>query len=224
VVEPFGATAAGQQIPDIVANLRVDQPWGSAQLSGAAHQLRTSLWPGAGAICGVSTAGLIGIAGLGGVNCNAVAGTGAAAFSFAGPALTGYANPTATQNDWGFAVQGGVKINMPWIAPGDVFYAQATYERGALGYILGNTLAFTGGFWASSLNYGDGLAATPSSNNWGYCDLPGLRVDAQQQVLAATGAERSWRPLSTTGCRPGVRPSTARSWRSATTWTSTLPR
>ena len=55
---------------------------------------------------------------------------------------------------------------MPWIAPGDVFYLQATYEHGALGYILGNTLAYTGGFWASSLNYGNGLAATPSSNNW----------------------------------------------------------
>ena len=55
---------------------------------------------------------------------------------------------------------------MPWIAPGDVFYLQATYESGAIGYITGNTLAYTGGFWASSLNYGNGLAATPSSNNW----------------------------------------------------------
>jgi hypothetical protein len=78
----------------------------------------------------------------------------------------GFAHPFATQNDWGFAVQGGVKVNAPWIAPGDVFYLQATYEQGAIGYITGNTLAFTGGFWASSLNYGNGLAATPSSNNW----------------------------------------------------------
>jgi hypothetical protein len=162
----FGATAAGQQIPDLVANIRIDAPWGSAQLSGAAHQLRTSLYPAAGAICGISAAGLIGIAGLGGVSCNAVAATGANPFTFGGPALTGYANPVDTQNDWGFAVQAGVKVNMPWIAPGDVFYLQATYEHGALGYILGNTLAYTGGFWASSLNYGNGLAATPSSNNW----------------------------------------------------------
>src|SRR4051794_10866235 len=41
----FTAFQAGQQIPDLVANLRVDQPWGSAQLSGAAHQLRTPLSP-----------------------------------------------------------------------------------------------------------------------------------------------------------------------------------
>ena len=35
-----GLTYAGQQIPDIVANLRVDQGWGSAQVMGALHQLR----------------------------------------------------------------------------------------------------------------------------------------------------------------------------------------
>ena len=35
-----GLTYAGQQIPDIVANLRVDQAWGSAQIMGALHQLR----------------------------------------------------------------------------------------------------------------------------------------------------------------------------------------
>ena len=35
-----GMTYAGQQIPDIVANLRVDQGWGSVQVMGALHQLR----------------------------------------------------------------------------------------------------------------------------------------------------------------------------------------
>ena len=74
----FGATAAGEQIPDLVANLSLDQPWGSVQLSGAAHQLRTSIYPAAGAICGVTAAGLVGIAGLGGVSCNALAGSGMA--------------------------------------------------------------------------------------------------------------------------------------------------
>jgi hypothetical protein len=36
----YGMTYAGQQIPDIVANLRVDQGWGSVQVMGALHQLR----------------------------------------------------------------------------------------------------------------------------------------------------------------------------------------
>jgi hypothetical protein len=31
---------AAQQVPDIVGNLRVDQAWGSAQISGALHQVR----------------------------------------------------------------------------------------------------------------------------------------------------------------------------------------
>src|SRR3954454_25275315 len=146
----FSAFQAGQQIPDLVANLRVDQPWGSAQLSGAAHQLRTTLSP-------PLTPAAIGVLGNPGIGAFA---------QQAGVGVGGFAHPFATQNDWGFAVQGGVKVNAPWIAPGDVFYLQATYEQGAIGYITGNTLAFTGGFWASSLNYGNGLAATPSTNGW----------------------------------------------------------
>ena len=146
----FSAFQAGLQIPDLVANISVDQPWGSAQLSGAAHQLRTTLYPP------VSPAafGVLGNPGIGGFAANA------------GLAPVGIPNPFATRNDWGFAVQGGVKVNMPSIAPGDVFYLQATYESGAIGYITGNTLAYKGGFWASSLNYGNGAGATPTSNGW----------------------------------------------------------
>jgi len=46
----FGGPAygdyAGVQWPDIVGNIRVDQPWGSAQIAGAVHQVR-SLYRGA---------------------------------------------------------------------------------------------------------------------------------------------------------------------------------
>jgi hypothetical protein len=42
-----GMTYAGQQIPDIVANLRVDQGWGSVQVMGALHQLRDYGFAGA---------------------------------------------------------------------------------------------------------------------------------------------------------------------------------
>lgn len=42
-----GMTYAGQQIPDIVANLRVDQGWGSVQVMAALHQLRDFGWAGA---------------------------------------------------------------------------------------------------------------------------------------------------------------------------------
>ena len=35
---------AAQQVPDIVGNLRVDQAWGSAQISGALHQVRANYY------------------------------------------------------------------------------------------------------------------------------------------------------------------------------------
>jgi len=40
---------AGYRAPDIVANLRVDQAWGSAQLSGALHHVNTVAGSGVGA-------------------------------------------------------------------------------------------------------------------------------------------------------------------------------
>jgi hypothetical protein len=40
----FGSTIySGQFMPDFIANLRVDQGWGDAQISGAIHQLKTSI-------------------------------------------------------------------------------------------------------------------------------------------------------------------------------------
>ncbi len=36
-----------------------------------------------------------------------------------------------TNSDYGFAVQGGIKVNVPFIAPGDAFYLQGAYAEGA---------------------------------------------------------------------------------------------
>jgi hypothetical protein len=40
----FQAQPAGARVPEIVGNFRFDQPWGAAQLSAAAHQIRASLF------------------------------------------------------------------------------------------------------------------------------------------------------------------------------------
>jgi len=40
----FQANPGGARIPNIVGNLRVDQSWGAAQLSAAAHQVNSSLF------------------------------------------------------------------------------------------------------------------------------------------------------------------------------------
>jgi hypothetical protein len=85
----------GFEWPDIVANLRVDQAWGSAQIMGALH------------------------------NVNA----------------TYYNSPINTWNghpddELGFAIGAGVKVNVPMAGPGDYFQAQGTYSQGALRYIF----------------------------------------------------------------------------------------
>jgi hypothetical protein len=82
-------TYAGQRMPEIVGNLRVDQAWGSAQLSGAIHQMNVMNLNGAGAYVGTA---------------------------------------------YGWAVQGGVKINLPMIAAGDTLWLQAAYSNGAVDY------------------------------------------------------------------------------------------
>lgn len=88
---------AGMSLPDLVGVLRVDQGWGSAQLSGALHQIRTPLTP-FGIIAGVPT---------------------------------GFVSDT----DYGFALQAGVKINMPFLAPGDEFWLQAAYASGGVAFL-----------------------------------------------------------------------------------------
>jgi hypothetical protein len=94
----------GSRVPDIVGVLRVDQAWGSAQLSGALHELRDVGLPVIQAATGVVDPGR-----------------------------------RAQDSEYGFAVQGGVKLNLPFIAPGDQLWLQGGYTQGALSYIgIGN--------------------------------------------------------------------------------------
>ena len=96
VLNPLTGTSitagyGGNRMPDIVANLRVDQGWGSAQLSAAMHQAR------------------------------------------AATAL--YVGQPLGDAEMGWAIQGGVKINLPMIAAGDQLWLQAAYAQGAISYL-----------------------------------------------------------------------------------------
>lgn len=42
--DPFPNQYGGFQAPDVVANLRVDQAWGSAQIMGALHQVNATYY------------------------------------------------------------------------------------------------------------------------------------------------------------------------------------
>ena len=84
------------RMPDVVGALRLDQAWGSAQLSGAVHELNVG-------------------------NVANGAGTGSG---------SNISIPHAN-NSYGWAVQGGLKINAPFIAPGDALYLQGAYGSGS---------------------------------------------------------------------------------------------
>jgi len=95
------AQYGGAAMPDFVLALRADQSWGSAQVSGLIHQVRT--------------AGLA-----------------------ANPGQINGAAGAPAGSDYGWAVNGGVKINLPMLAKGDAFYLQGTYGQGASTTVLAN--------------------------------------------------------------------------------------
>jgi hypothetical protein len=95
---PESLRVGGQTAPDGVAALGVTKEWGSAQVSAAVHQVRSSNF----------TQNL----------------RGAANF-----------RPDSPDTEYGYAVQGGVKINLPFIAAGDVLWLQAAYAEGAINYL-----------------------------------------------------------------------------------------
>ncbi len=93
-------------MPDFVGALRLDSTWGSVQLSGAVHEIRVGSF-------------------------NTVPGT--FAVNGGGAVATAVA-PRIPDAQYGFAVQGGVKVNLPQLAPGDQLWLQGAYAQGASAY------------------------------------------------------------------------------------------
>jgi hypothetical protein len=95
-VEDGNYITAARPMPDVVGNLRLDQDWGSAQLSLAGHQIR--------------------------------------------PAYEGAF--TSGNAAYGWAVQAGLKLEVPALANGDQLWLQASYANGALNYLGLNEKSF----------------------------------------------------------------------------------
>ena len=130
------AAAIGRVVmPEIVGNVRWDQPWGAVQVSGALHNIQAHLYPGA-----ALTSGATGLPNT-------------------------YAEPVNTASKLGFAVQAGAQFNMDMVAPGDKLWLQATYARGAIGYVQGNNLAFVGGLNGTA-GYGVGVTRSTNAPGW----------------------------------------------------------
>ena len=92
------------RMPDFVGVLRYDQPWGSAQISAAVHELNVG---------------------------NAALGTFVGTNLGAALSNTNQRGIGRTPTEYGWAVQGGVKINLPFLAAGDTLYLQGAYANGA---------------------------------------------------------------------------------------------
>jgi hypothetical protein len=101
-----GACATGdyaaQSVPDIVGQLRVDQAWGSAQISAALHEVSGNFY---------------------GNDTQSTIAAGPNAFTGIRPA-----------NEWGWAVAGGIMLNLPW-NPGDKFWVEGAYGEGTPCYV-----------------------------------------------------------------------------------------
>jgi hypothetical protein len=113
-----GSGYGGWNVPDIVANLRVDQAWGSAAIAGALHEVNAAYYVGTQSINLASAGG--------------------------GPFV---ANPEGSghpDNKWGWAAMAGLRLNTPWLlnwlgtGAGDYLQLQGIYTQGALRYIFQN--------------------------------------------------------------------------------------
>lgn len=127
-------TPGGYRVPDVVGRLLYADTWGQIQLSGALHQVRAST-------------ATFDVTDLGGGNTVSVANGG-----------------LNDDTQYGWAIQGGVKLNVPSFGPSDALYLQAAYTQGALLYVgAGGRYGF--GTTATNLTYAsDGLPTGPNGS------------------------------------------------------------
>jgi hypothetical protein len=156
------ADYAGATAPDAVAALRVETPFGLAQLSGAAHELRTR---------------------------------------YAAPPSVASSQPdAAASTQWGFAAQGGLKVNLPNLSDADAMILQATYARGASAYLTGDDQPLFGGV-NDPAHPGIGnprLAAAPGLTSYDYDCVqtaqPFGRCDRSSGYALVAAFKHFWTP------------------------------
>lgn len=164
-----GSFYGGSQTPDIVGNVRWDQTWGSAQVSAALHEVTLSrVANAAGAYAGAGGNTLRGDNGL-------VDPQGA-----------------AVSRDYGFAVQGGIKINLPFLAAGDLFALQASYGKGAVSYTDGGNQNGIGSATSGNL---DPYNISSLVDGYAYADATGrARVSLSDSYTIFAGIRHYWVP------------------------------
>ena len=151
------------RLPDFVGVLRYDQPWGSAQISAAVHEINT-----------------------GGFSTTAFLGTNL------GTAVSQTNNRGIgrTASEYGWAVQGGLKLNLPFIAPGDTLYLQGAYGEGATMYT--GYSAWAGSYTQSATS----IQGAPFSQNFVDATLNPLsnRLELTTSFTAVASLLHYWNP------------------------------
>jgi hypothetical protein len=127
-----GLGYGGLQIPDIVGNIRLDQTWGSAQISGAAHEVNPTYY-----------------------GCNVTTGIGPT-FCLSSANANGLSETGHPDDKWGWVASVGLRLNFPMIAQGDYFQTQAAYTQGATRYMNQANNAPNFG-WERGGNFGFGI-------------------------------------------------------------------
>ena len=100
----------GQTLPNLVADVRLDQAWGAVQASVAASRVGATYYS---------------------LNTTAAGGGTPLAIGSGAGGLQPFGHP---DDKWGFAGTIGTVLNLPW-AQGDTFGAQFTYGVGASAYV-----------------------------------------------------------------------------------------
>jgi Porin subfamily len=113
VSQGLNAGYGGFQAPDVVANLRVDQAWGSAQIMGALHEVNTTYY-------------------------NSVAPTATAA-GFVGNAAGHPDDKLGWAAGFGFKLNTPWLLNWLGSGQGDYIQTQFNYAQGALRYLMQTT-------------------------------------------------------------------------------------
>ena len=170
-------------MPDIVANVRVDQTWGSFQLSGAVHQIS--------AVGAANTQFGVPITTIGTGGVPIVTPTSVTV------STTGFRPDT----EYGYAVQAGLKVNLAMIAPGDLLYLQAAYARGGLDYNISGPWLF-GGATGSQFGFGGTLGRFNVNTVDGIVDQFG-EVNLSRSWSAVAAFLHYWTPQLRSGFSAG---------------------
>jgi hypothetical protein len=123
----LASSAAGVKVPDLVANLRVDQAWGSAQIAGALHNDSATYYSAAvGQTAHPNDA--LGFAGLAGIKINlpmlGKGDTAGISTAYCSGAVGYCSNQNGVNNGAGFGIAHGSTVGVGWL--NDAYYNSTT--------------------------------------------------------------------------------------------------